>query len=393
MRDKVPDYEELRKLYDTQQYHDIWFGACRLALALQELISGIQSDRKLNNTKFVSNLLGFLLLNKSDMLTYIMNDSSIAFRLAPTRNKNGKVTGWKPYMLLNDDGTTPEYSGTELISENEYKWRDTSRVLLSALNEACATISVLTGREQGDVFNQLLKGQPLITPKEESAENATLITESKVGSVRISKSDVPRNIGQLPSIIMDFFSGSAATAHAVMQLNAEDGGNRRFILVQSPEPCKEGSEALKAGYSTIAEIGKERIRRAAKKIASDNPRAEFDGGFQVYKVEDRESVSSTEKHPECPSTGLLGRNDIRAAILSYYSLPADTAVREIEILGGRFWVVGDNRIIFSDDNGVTVEQAKAICGMKPAHIVVTNASDEVTAEVKKYLETHDRIKL
>lgn len=87
-------------------------------------------------------------------------------------------------------------------------------------------------------------------------------------------------------IIIDFFSGSATTAHAVMQLNAEDGGNRKFIMVQLQEPCDEKSEAFKAGYKNICEIGKERIRRAAKKIAEDKPNAKFDGGFRVFKVDD-----------------------------------------------------------------------------------------------------------
>ncbi|SJM94643.1 conserved hypothetical protein [Crenothrix polyspora] len=70
-------------------------------------------------------------------------------------------------------------------------------------------------------------------------------------------------------VVLDFFSGSAACAHAVMQLNAEDGGKRRFIMVQLPEACDEKSEAYKAGYPTIAEIGKERIRRAGKKILKE----------------------------------------------------------------------------------------------------------------------------
>jgi len=73
----------------------------------------------------------------------------------------------------------------------------------------------------------------------------------------------------LDGIILDFFSGSATTAHAVMQLNAEDGGNRKFIMVQLPEKCEEGTEAAKAGYKNICEIGKERIRRAAKKITTE----------------------------------------------------------------------------------------------------------------------------
>ena len=87
-------------------------------------------------------------------------------------------------------------------------------------------------------------------------------------------------------IIMDFFSGSATAAHAVMQLNAVDGGCRKFIMVQLPEPCGEKTAAYRAGYFNICEIGKERIRRAAKKIAEENPGRPFDGGFRVFKVDE-----------------------------------------------------------------------------------------------------------
>ena len=85
-------------------------------------------------------------------------------------------------------------------------------------------------------------------------------------------------------IILDFFSGSATTAHAVMQLNAEDGGNRKFIMVQLPEETDEKSEAFKVGYKNICEIGKERIRRAGEKIKADKPDTVFDDGFKVYKI-------------------------------------------------------------------------------------------------------------
>ena len=90
------------------------------------------------------------------------------------------------------------------------------------------------------------------------------------------------------SIILDFFSGSATTAHAVMQLNAEDGGHRKFIMVQLPEPCDEQSEAYKAGYKNICEIGKERIRRAGKKIKAENGLSaqNLDIGFRVLKLAD-----------------------------------------------------------------------------------------------------------
>src|SRR5690554_6319833 len=102
-------------------------------------------------------------------------------------------------------------------------------------------------------------------------------------------------------IILDFFAGSSTTAHAVMQLNAEDGGNRKFIMVQLPEPCNEKSEAFKAGYKTIAEISKERIRRAGKRILEDikpqntpNTQKKESNELELFKTKDvsEPSVSS-----------------------------------------------------------------------------------------------------
>lgn len=90
--------------------------------------------------------------------------------------------------------------------------------------------------------------------------------------------------GNANSLILDFFAGSATTAHAVMQLNAEDDGNRRFICVQLPEKTNEQSEAFKAGFHTIAEISKERIRRAGKQIDEQYPDKAMDTGFKVFKL-------------------------------------------------------------------------------------------------------------
>ena len=88
------------------------------------------------------------------------------------------------------------------------------------------------------------------------------------------------------SIVLDFFSGSATTADAVMQFNASDGGKRNYILVQLDEKCDEKSAAYESGFRSICEIGKERIRRAAKRIAEEHPDAKFDGGFRVLKLDD-----------------------------------------------------------------------------------------------------------
>ena len=101
------------------------------------------------------------------------------------------------------------------------------------------------------------------------------------------------------AIILDFFSGSSTTAHAVMQLNAEDGGHRKFIMVQLPEACDEKSEAFKSGYQNICEIGKERIRRAGDKIKADNPleTQDLDTGFRVFRV-DSSNMKDVYYHPE-----------------------------------------------------------------------------------------------
>ena len=97
-------------------------------------------------------------------------------------------------------------------------------------------------------------------------------------------------------IILDFFSGSATTAHAVMQLNAEDGGNRKFILVQLPESCDEKSDAYKAGFKTICEIGKERIRRVGNKIKEDFSGTRLDVGFRVFRI-DESNMKDVYYHP------------------------------------------------------------------------------------------------
>ena len=107
------------------------------------------------------------------------------------------------------------------------------------------------------------------------------------------------------AIILDFFSGSATTAHAVMQLNAEDGGHRKFIMVQLPEKCDESSEAYKAGYKNICEIGKERIRRAGDKIKSEHPDAKLDTGFRVFRV-DESNMEDIYYHPEELIQTMLG---------------------------------------------------------------------------------------
>lgn len=112
------------------------------------------------------------------------------------------------------------------------------------------------------------------------------------------------SVGDRDSIILDFFSGSATTAHAVMELNAEDGGTRKFIMVQLPELTEENSEAYKAGYKNICEIGKERIRRAGEKIINETGKTDIDIGFKVFKL-DSSNVKQWDPDTETLEVTLL----------------------------------------------------------------------------------------
>lgn len=164
------------------------------------------------------------------------------------------------------------------------------------------------------------------------------------------------------SIILDFFSGSATTAHAVMQLNAEDGGNRKYIMVQLPELCDEKSEAAKAGYKNICEIGKERIRRAAKKIHEDKPQAVFDDGFKVFEVggttirwnttnddEIRELVDfdlSTGSKDDLDFTPNHNDTDIVYEImLRQYGIPLSTPIEKLPEISERTYIFADAVVV------------------------------------------------
>lgn len=187
------------------------------------------------------------------------------------------------------------------------------------------------------------------------------------------------------SIILDFFSGSATTAHAVMQLNAEDGGNRKFIMVQLPESCDEKSEAFKAGYKNICEIGKERIRRAAKKIAEDNPNSKFDGGFRVFKV-DESNMKDVYYAPADYSQDLLDalesnikedRTDLDlffGCILDWGNLLLNLSYTSETIENCAVHTYSDNVLIACFNDNIPESVIKEIAKRKPRGVVFRDSS-------------------
>lgn len=211
------------------------------------------------------------------------------------------------------------------------------------------------------------------------------------------------SISDKSAIILDFFSGSATTAHAVMQLNAEDGGHRKFIMVQLPEKTGEKSEAYKAGYKTICEIGKERIRRAGKKIKEDSPLTtrDLDIGFRVLKC-DTSNMKEVYYNPAEYEASLFSRlednikedrtpEDLLFQVMLDLGVLLSGKIEETTIAGKKVFNVEDNYLIACFDSNVTEETIKAIAKQKPYYFVMRDssmASDSVATNFDQIFATY-----
>ena len=186
------------------------------------------------------------------------------------------------------------------------------------------------------------------------------------------------------SLILDFFSGSATTAHAVMKLNAEDGGNRKFIMVQLPEKTDEKSEAYKAGYKNICEIGKERIRRAGKKIKEETgiSAQNLDTGFRVLKLDtsNMEDVYYTPQEFELQS--LFNENvkadrtneDLLFQVMLDLGIELSAKIESKQIAGKNVHLVDDNYLVACFDRDVNESTITEIAKLQPIYFVMRDAS-------------------
>ena len=206
-------------------------------------------------------------------------------------------------------------------------------------------------------------------------------------------------------IILDFFSGSATTAHAVMQLNAEDGGNRKFIMVQLPENTDENSVAYKAGYKNICEIGKERIRRAGAKIKEENPMttAELDTGFRVLKLDSTNMKGVFYTPDELALETLMGTidnikedrtpEDLLLQIMLELGIMLSSKIEQTIIAGKTVYNVADGFLIACFDDHVTEETITAIAKMKPYYFVMRDSSlanDSVAANFDQIFDAYSK---
>lgn len=205
------------------------------------------------------------------------------------------------------------------------------------------------------------------------------------------------------SLVLDFFSGSATTAHAVMQLNAEDGGKRKFIMVQLQEECVENSEAYKAGYKNICEIGKERIRRAGKKIKEENPLTtqDLDIGFRVLKCDssNMEDVYFTPKEYMDKQQSLFIDNikkdrsdeDLLFDAMLKLDTPLSSKIEKISIAGKTVYNVAQGHLMACFDKNVTDEVITAIAKEMPSYFVMRDSSqadDSVAINFEQIFNTY-----
>lgn len=225
--------------------------------------------------------------------------------------------------------------------------------------------------------------------------------------------DYPKSIGfiintlymgaEQDSIILDFFSGSATTAHAVMQLNAEDGGNRKFILVQLPEETTEDSEAYKAGYKNICEIGKERIRRAGKKIKEENPLTtqDLDTGFRVFRVDSSnyEEVEHAPKNWNQQELDLFLNNiksdrtdlDLLFGCMLDWGVQLSLPMTTEEVDGKNIYTVNEGDLVACFAEKVTDNVVRAMAEKQPLRVIFRDSCFERDADKINIYETFKQL--
>jgi len=333
--------------------------------------------------------------------------------------------GEKAYNLIDDDGEI--YRPVSMAWPNKKKAPDDYFVPLThPLTKKKCPIPKRGWRNPSTTMNELIKrGLILFGPDESTQPTRKYLLKDNLyenvpsllyygGSDDVLLSDLGllfdnpkpvtvskeliRTICNGNEIVVDFFAGSSTTADAVMQLNAEDGGNRKFIMVQLPELCDEKSEAFKAGFKTIAEISKERIRRAGKKILEGEYHEGWnrDVGFRVLKV-DNSNMKDVYYRPDELSQGDLleavdnvkpdrTAEDLLFQVLVDWGVDLTLPIRRETVQGKTVFFVDENALIACFDTGITEELVKELAGYQPLRVVFRDngfASDEVKINVEQ----------
>lgn len=332
--------------------------------------------------------------------------------------QSGLKHGGSRYPVLCPDGqyvNTPNNKPWRANEETFNKWNDEGLIVFKQTNTSPLIDDVTGEQAHWNLYTKsYLKDREKI-----GTQPRNILTDfiNRKGADLIKKFGIPfdfakpiellvfliKIVNDENSLILDFFSGSATTAHAVMQLNAEDGGKRKFIMVQLPEVCDENSEAYKAGYKNICEIGKERIRRAGQKIKEENPLTtqDLDIGFRVLKCDssNMEDVYFTPKEYMDKQQSLFVDNikkdrndeDLLFDAMLKLDTPLSSKIEKITIAGKTVYNVAQGHLMACFDKNVTDEVITAIAKEMPSYFVMRDSSqadDSVAINFEQIFNTY-----
>lgn len=299
-------------------------------------------------------------------------------------------------------------------------WRWSKEKILSNLSELIPQKITRNGQPEWDIYQKdylnrdeerRTKAKSIWSDAEMNYQNGTTILKEILGNSKIFEYSKPVDlivksmemINTTDSIILDFFSGSATTAHAVMKLNAEDGGKRKFIMVQLPEVTDEKSEARKAGYENICEIGKERIRRAGKKIQEEASQAAngLDIGFRVLKL-DSSNMEDVFYTPDKFEPSLLDSlvdnikadrsgEDLLFQVMLNLGIELSAKIERKEVAGKEVFSVDDDYLLACFDKDVNETTIEEMAKLLPTHLVIRDASaanDNVLDNFDQIIESY-----
>lgn len=327
-----------------------------------------------------------------------LEDEKGKYKLTPVDGPGGAKKGNPHYNFLGVTGY----------------WRYSKETMQKKYDEGLI-VRTTNGLQQKYYLSQASKSRKTVTTWWDDDFLTSSATKMLINLMGDKTFDNPKNINLIirclkmivkfdkDSLIIDFFSGSATTAHAVMQLNAEDGGKRKFIMVQLPEVCAENSEAYKAGYKNICEIGKERIRRAGKKIKEENPLTtqDLDIGFRVLKCDssNMEDVYFTPKEYMDKQQSLFIDNikkdrsdeDLLFDAMLKLDTPLSSKIEKITIAGKTVYNVAQGHLMACFDTDVTDEVITAIAKEMPSYFVMRDSSqadDSVAINFEQIFNTY-----
>lgn len=289
------------------------------------------------------------------------------------------------------------YEALPITSTQERTWRYIISSFKEKLKENEIVGKIENGKAKIYEKYRVEKGQLIKTHWIDKRYNAMVYGTKLLDELMETKTfDFPKSLHLIidtlklttnkDSIILDFFSGSATTAHACMQLNAEDGGNRKFIMVQIPQTCDEKSEAFKAGYKNICEIGKERIRRAGQQILNQvqNDGKKIDVGFRVFKVDDTnmKEVYYSPSETDQKQLGLYESNikddrtdeDLLYGCLLDWGIELSLPHRVENIDGKKVHIVNQDDLVACFEENIPESVIRKIAEMKPTRVVFRDSS-------------------